>query len=579
MTPPVLDHAIRCCLAKDAEERWQTARDLALELKWIGEPGTQAGIQASAEKGKKGWLWMAWSTALLVAAALAVNAILYWEKRPTVALPVRFEIALPPNSFNFTLSPNGQMLAIIAPGPDGRNTVWVHAMDSLETRVVRGTENVTGPPVFWSPDSRFIAFQTGTALKKIDISGGPPQAICDISSIVLGGDWNRNDTIIVGTTGNGILQVPAGGGAPSYLTTTAGRNEIHAFPTFLSDGRHFIYLRAPQNACVYAGSLGIHPEQQSSEQILATTIMPGYAPSEEGGRGRLLFMREGSLLAQSFDERRLELLGDPSLVAEQVGTFLLSANFSASASGALAYRAGKTAAPISELGWYDRQGKELGAAGERGAYTYLDLALSSDGRRVACTRINPKAGPGENIWLLDLARGLGVPFTFDLAPDGSPVWSPDGERVAYSATRPGGVGIYAKTANGTGKEQTLLGASGFPKYSNDWSRDGHFLLYTQQDPKTNADLWVLPLTGDGKSAGVPTPIANSEFNEGQGQFSPDMHWIAYASDESGRPEIYVQPFPGPPGGGGKTPISQNGGSSHAGDVTARSCSIYRSAEK
>jgi eukaryotic-like serine/threonine-protein kinase len=559
-TPPVLDHAIRRCLAKDAEERWQTARDLALELKWIAEPGTWAGIQPSAEKGKKGWPRMAWSTALLVTAALAVNAFLYWEKRPTVAAPVRFEIALPPNSIDFTISPNGQELAIIAPGPEGRYAVWVRALDSLETRVLRGTENMNGTPVFWSPDSRFIAFQAGAALKEIDISGGPPRAICDISSTVLGGDWNRDDTIIVGTTGNGILQVPAGGGVPTYITTTGGRNEIHAFPTFLPDGRHFIYLRAPQDAGVYGGSLGIQPEQQSSQRILATTLMAVYAPSEDGG-GRLLFMSQGSLLAQSFDDRRMELLGDPVPVAERVGTFLLSANFSASASGVLAYRAGETATPVSGLAWYDRQGKELGEAGESGTFTYADLALSPNGTQVAATRIDPKApGASERIWLLDLARGVSVPFTFDLAPDGSPVWSPDGNRVVYFASRAGGVGIYEKAANGAGKEQTLLGTTGNTKFPNDWSRDGRWLLYTERDAKTNGGLWVLPLKGDGSSAGAPMAIANTEFNEGEGQFSPHMRWIAYASDESGRQEIYVQPFPAPPGGGGETPISRDGGS-------------------
>ncbi|MGC1617728.1 MAG: protein kinase [Candidatus Acidiferrum sp.] len=559
MTPPALEHAIRRCLAKDREERWQTARDLALEFRWIAEMGTQAGIPASAEETRKSWRWIALSALILLGVALAVNAWLYWGRKRPVGATVRFQIALPAHSANFTLSPDGQELAIVAPGPDGRNAVWVRTMDSLVTRVLPGTENVTGPPVFWSPDSRFIAFQAGTKLKKIYVSGGPPQPICDIPDVVLGGDWNREDTIIVGTNGKGLMQVPAGGGVASLLTTTGGRNEIHAFPSFLSDGRHFVYLRAPQNPGIYAGELDVKPEQQSFKQILSTTLMAYYTSSDEAGVGWMLFMREGSLLAQPFDERRIAMKGDPVPVADQVDTFLLSANFSASRRGVLAYRRGKPEIQFSGLGWYDRQGKELGVAGEPGTYGYVDLALSPDGRRVAATRISPKTGPSQNIWLLDLAHGLDVPFTFDLSPDGSPIWSPDGERVAFSATRSGGVGIYAKAANGAGKEQMILGASSYPKYSNDWSSDGHFLLYTQQDPKTNADLWVLPLAGDGTSTGVPTPIANTEFNEGQGQFSPDTKWIAYASDESGRPEIYVQMFPLPPGGGGKIPVSRGGG--------------------
>jgi serine/threonine protein kinase len=559
-TPPALDHAIRRCLAKDLEERWQSARDLALELKWMAEASSQTGALAPGRPRNTIPHWLGWGAAiLLIVVVSALNAYLYWDKKQPAAVPVRFEIPLPAGSLTFTLSPNGHQLAIQAPGPDGRKLIWIRALDSLETHPLPGTEDVLGPPVIWSPDSRLVAFQAGNKLKKIDISGCPPQAICNVSVSVMGGAWNRDDTIIFGTVGDGIMRVSAGGGVPSLLTTTGGRNEVHTFPFFLSDGKHFVYLRAPENPGIYSGSIELKPEQQSSKQILGTPLMADYLPSTDGGRGRLLFMREGTLLTQLFDERRLEPVGEPVSLAEHVGSFLLSASFSVSANGVLAYRAGKTAIPLSGLNWYSRQGEDLGSAGEFGTTAYTDLALSPEGTRLATTRVDPKADSEQSIWLLDLIRGVNARFTFDVAPDFAPVWSPDGTRIAYGAWRSGGSAIYQKLSNGAGKEQVLVNATNDSKVPNDWSRDNRFLLYTQQDARMNADLWVLPLSDGGLSSGVPTPFANTQFNEAGGQFSPDARWIAFTSDESGKSEVYVQPFPTPPGGGGKIPVSRGGG--------------------
>jgi serine/threonine protein kinase len=558
MTPQTLNHAIGRCLAKDTEERWQTARDLGHELKWIAESSAQGGAFASTGQEKIARLWLAWSVAALLGVTAVLIAILHWGRRSPAAEPVRFEVPLPPGNLSFTLSPNGRQLAFPVPGPD--QPIWIRPLDSLEARPLPGTENVQ-TPVFWSPDSRFIAFQSGNKLKKIDVSGGPPQPICDTSAIVLGGAWNRDGTIIFGTVGSGIMQVPAAGGVPTLLTATSGRNEIHVFPSFLSDGRHFVYLRAPENTGLYVGALDLKPDQQSSKRVLATPVMAVYVPSPEAGMGRLLFMREGSLLAQPFDERRLEPVGEPILFAEHVASFLLSGAYSASFSGVLAYRPAKTGPGLSELTWFDRQGKELSVAGEPSStYAYFDLALSPDATRVAASRIDLSVmGSEQGIWLLDLARGVSTRFTFDATPDLSPVWSPDGSRIAFSAARAGGTGIYQKASDGAGKEQVLLGATDEARVPNDWSRDGRFLLYSQQDPRTKADLLALPLTSDATPAGVPTPFANTEFNEDQGRFSPDTHWVAYVSDESGRSEIYVQSFPAATGGGSKTRVSRDGG--------------------
>jgi Tol biopolymer transport system component len=561
MTSAVLDHAIVCSLAKNPEDRWQTARDLALELKWTAESGAQTGIVTPVGQRKAGRRWLTWSVAALLGITVAVATFLVRGQRPPpVTTPVRFEIRLPPGTLNFTLSPDGRQLAFLAPDTDGRNHVWIRALDSLEPRPLPGTENVQGPPVFWSPDSRFIAFQAGNKLKKIDISSGPPQDICDASVDIIGGAWNRDGIVIFGTLGNGMMQVPAAGGIAALLTTTGGRNEVHTFPSFLPDGRHFLYLRAPENPGIYLGSIDVKPEQQSSRRILSTSLMAVYAPSADSGMGRLFFLREGTLLAQAFDEKSLLLQGDPIPVAERVGSLFLSGQFSVSPSGVLAFRGGKTALWLSRLSWFDRQGKQLGNAGEPEAYSYTDLALSPDGTRLAATRIDPKAGGEGDIWLLDLIRGVSTRFTFDLAPDSAPVWSPDGTRVAFAAPRAGGNGIYQKATNGSGKEEELVHATGDPKRPDDWSHDGRFLLYTHVDPRTHADLWVLPLAGNGTPSGTATPFANTEFSEEQGRFSPDARWIAYASDESGRSEIYIQPFPVPPNGGSKMPISRDGGS-------------------
>ncbi len=560
MTSAVLDHAIAVCLAKSPENRWQSARDLAIELKWAAESVAKAGILAAGDRRKAGRQWVAWGVAALLGVTVVLTTFLFRGKRPSVITPVRFEIRLPVGARTFTFSPDGRKLAFLAPGTDGRDVVWIRALNSLEPHPLPGTENIL-VPVFWSPDSRFIAFQSGSKLKKIDISGGPPQDICDAFAGVFGGGWNREGTIIFGTGGNGIMQVPAAGGVPALLTTTEGRNEVHTFPSFLPDGQHFFYLRAPNNPGIYLGSLNVKPEQQNSRRILSTPVMAVYAASADARVGHLLFLREGTLLAQAFDERILQPQGNPIPVAERVGSLFLSGFFSVAPGGALAYSAGPGVLWLSQLTWFDRQGRKLGSAGQPGTYSYADFALSPDGTRLAASKVDPRMGQGETgIWLLDLLRGVSTRLTFDLSPDSAAVWSPDGSRVAFAAYRAGGYGIYQKATNGAGKEQELVRATGDPRFPDDWSRDGRFLLFTQRDPRTHGDLWVLPVAGDGTASGTATPFANTEYSEGQGRFSPNAHWIAYASDESGRSEIYIQPFPAPPNGGSKTAISRDGGS-------------------
>ena len=560
LAPAALDHTIAQCLAKSVSHRWQVARDLALELKWMAEPGAlNASPVIPSTRKPRNWT-LVWAALAFFAAALALNTYLLWTSKAPTAAITRFEMTLPHGAANFTQSPDGRKLVILAPGPDGRHMLWLRSLSSLETQPIPGTENVLGPPVFWSPDSRFVAFQALGKLRKVDASGGPPQDICETSYAVLGGAWNSDDTILIGTDSTGILRVPASGGTPEPVTTTGNRNEVHGFPSFLPDGRHFIYLRAPENPGIFVGSIATKPEEQSSTMIVRTPVMAVYAPFGDRG-GRLLFVREGTLIAQRLDEREFQLQGDPIPLASQIGSYLLSAGFTVSGDRILAFRSGKTASPQSKLSWFNRQGKALGYVGEEGAFSYNDLALSPDGERIAATRISGAgARLDEGIWIIDVNRGASTRFTQDVAPDFSPAWSPDGKRIAFSASRSGGMGIYQKSGSLGDHEELLVGASENPKYASDWSRDGRFLLYTQQSKTTNYDLYFLRLNPDGKPAGSPEPFMDDTYNEGQGQFSPNGKWIAYASDESGDSDVYLRQFSGTHATGTAIRVSRGGGS-------------------
>lgn len=337
------------------------------------------------------------------------------------------------------------------------------------------------------------------------------------------------------------------------------RNESsHAYPSFLPDGKHFIYLRGGaglESTGAYVGSLDVKPENQDSKRLLEVRFGPEYVPSSEGGAGYLLFVREGTLMAQSFDPVRLQLSGEPVRVAEPVLTYRTSAWFSASSNGVLAYRSG--GAGSTPLVWFDRQGNAVGFFGEPAEYN--DIALSPDGTRVAVGRRGQQAREFNSIWQLDLSYGGSMRLTFHSGRDGTPIWSPDSSRIAFLSNSGGLFTLYSKPSTGAGNEESLLQSSD-PKFPNDWSRDGRFLLYSSVDPKTKSDLWILQDPAGHLHDRKPALYLRTEFNESQGQFSPDTRWVAYTSDESGRQEIYVQPFPVSPEHAGKWMVSSGGGS-------------------
>jgi len=556
MTPPAFNRVVKTCLAKDPEDRFQTAHDVKLQLEWIAEGGSQAGLPAPVVARRKNREKLAWTiaSAAILAAGLAVVG--YLRRAPADAFRMR-SFLLPPETSEFdlagvnggslTISPDGRLTTFAAKGPDGKTLLWLRSLGDLAAKPIAGTEGATFP--FWSPDSRFLAFFADGKLKKVDISGSPPLDVCDAPNGRSGG-WNRDGVILFSPdTTTALSRVPASGGAPTPATKLdAARAETtHRWATFLPDGKHFLYMagshgqgmKSESNA-IYVGALG------SDEKMLLLQARSNVAYAS----GYLLYMRERVLLAQPFDAGSRRFRGDPVPLAENVhyDTGFFRGVFSVSEKGLLVYGAGAADAK-ARLRWFDRAGKPIGEPiGE--AAEYQSLAVSPDGSRIAAAVVDPGTG-APDIWIFD-SRGVRTRLTFG-APSAAAVWSPDGARIAYTKVEKQiQSGVYVKSASGGGQEEALFHGEGQAGPS-DWSRDGRFLAMDVLKPggKTKGDIWILPLFGDRKAY----PFVATEFDENGGGFSPDGRWFCYTSSESGKPEVYVVPFPGP---GGKWQISSGG---------------------
>ena len=546
LTPPALDRAIRRCLAKDPENRWQVARDLLLELNWIAEAtGSQSAVPAPVVSRRKLRERLAWATVAALALAVAVFSTVFWHRVSSSPATVRFLVLPPENSYinpaaGAAVSPDGHYVAFVAPDSTGKEILWIRSFDSLTARSLPGTEGATYP--FWSPDGRWIGFfdialfAGRSSLKKIDVSGGPPVTVTTAIAGE-GGTWNQNDVIVFGTGATRLLyRVSAAGGQVVPITkesetVTVSRGGVH----FLPDGNHYLY-DAPDSGTgrsVYVASL----ESDSGKLLVESGESAVYQ------QGRLLYLRGSTLVAQPFDEKRLAVVGPASTLAEHVYSF------SASRDGAvLSYWTG-IVPNEPQLIWFDRSGNQIGTLGA--PISQGNVHISPDGMKVAAEIYDPQISDTDSdIWLYDTARGVKTRFTARPGTARGPCWSPDGKHLVFSSNRRGHFDMYVKSADGSGNEE-LLYESAIGKYCQGWAPDGKSILFMSVD-NANRDLWTLPVVGDRK----PIPYLRTEFSEAGGQYSPDGHWVAYFSDESGRNEVYVRSVLGT---GGKLLVSTSGG--------------------
>jgi len=566
-TPMRVRVLLQRCLHKDPKRRLRDIGDARISLDEVIEraPEDAPSLAAVSSPVKRSWrVWLLAGIAGLLALATGFFAFLYLHQKPPFVRAIRFEIPLPeklmPSGF-FSVSPDGSKLAFDATGTDGQSRVWVRSLEALEAQPINGTEGASDQP-FWSPDSRFIGFFAGGKLHKIDLSGGPPVTLCDSPSH-FGGTWSSDDKIAFGSA-SGLIQVSASGGTPSPITTDGEA----AGPSFLPDGRHIVYLYPSTQRSgfgIYVSMVGAKPGQQSWKKLLSDRSSPIYVPSSDPAVGYLLFVRgaRGTLMAQPFDTRRLEVSGEAVPIAEPV----YITGFGASATNVLVYLisgqvgGGTMTGNIQgQLTWFDRQGKVLGAIGDPGLYR--SVALSPDGKQVAFDRLDPQT-QNRNIWVYDFVRGVTTRFTFDSETAVNPLWSSDGSHIAFASRRGGATyDLYQKASNLTGDEELLFKSDqAVSSLPSSWSPDGRFLLYF--NPGSPQHLWSLTV-GTGAADRKPVLLEHSEFDERSARFSPDGRWIAYSSNESGRDQIYVRPFDAPSVTGGTTVtgkwmVSKDGG--------------------
>jgi eukaryotic-like serine/threonine-protein kinase len=559
--PPALDKIVHRCLEKKPEQRFHSAHDLGFALEALSLPSSSSGVEriapaleATALTERRGWReHIAWLVAGALGLALLALGWAYLTRPSADTRAVRLTFT-PPQGLAFdngfddfvSVSPDGQKLAFTGRAADGKRQLWVRSLGATQAQVLPDTEDALYP--FWSPDSRSLGFGARGKLKRIELAGGRPQTLCDATEL-RGGTWNRAGVILFANIySSGLFQVPATGGEPKQVTSPdpARREGRHLYPCFLPDGRHFLYRVTGTDASqrVFAGSL----DDKEVKQVLTNAAPALYAPP-----GWLLFVRDGALLAQAFDAAQLELKGEAFFITQPTNTAnVLGVPHSVSDNGVLIWQGDRQRE--YQLAWFDRAGNQVGTVGapmevERGQFPHL----APDGKRVAIRRRDPQL-QNADVWVIDLERSLPTRLTSNPAADDYPIWSPDGSQIVFSSILGDTPGLYQKAASGLGAEKLLLKGHGAP---TDWSRDGRFIFYFPSMGKSRGNLWVLPLADPAN----PYPLLSTAFEVSQAQLSPDGHWLAYVSDESGSYEIYVQAFTADGKlGGDKVRVSPGGGS-------------------
>jgi serine/threonine protein kinase/Tol biopolymer transport system component len=534
---PPLRSLLHRCFKKDPKRRLQEIADARIEIEEIlKEPAVAAGTNVIATTGRRKRDWTAWVLVVVICSVLSAVSVFYFtrtEPPPEIRLQINTpSTADPVLAVSFAISPDGRRL-VFAASNEGKNQLLLRPLDSLVAQPLAGTEGGAHP--FWSPDGGSLGLFADRKLKRVDLNGSATQVLAN-APFPGGGAWNSEGVIVFAPQTGPLYKVLASGGDPVPLTRLETGETLHRAPHFLPDGKHFLYFALGQTSGLYVGSLDGSQPKRIGNTDTSGFVMPS---------GVLLFQRQSTLLAQRFDLRRQELSGDPVSVASGVTSDSIGVGGFSAMPGIVAYRT--QVALGTRLTWFDRSGKVLSTIG--GPQAMSDVELSPDGRRVAQSRtVNGNA----DVWLVETARGVPTRFTVDAALDAFPVWVPDGSRIVFSSNRKGVFNLYQKLASGAGPDELLL-ESDRTSVPNDISRDGRYVLFTVQDLQNNdEDLWILPMFGDKK----PFPFIKSPFDKRFGQFSPDGRWVAYESNESGRDEIYAQPFPGP---GGKSQISTNGG--------------------
>ena len=555
MSPPALDRVVRTCLAKDPEERFQTVHDLKLQLQWIAEGGTQLGVPAPVAHRRKNRERLAWASGVILALLVAGGFLARERMQHHEVLQF---VVMPPEKTNFNfrglagppvLSPDGKLVAFVATvqGQIGNRALWLRSLDTVEARALAGTEGATYP--FWSPDSRFVGFFAGGKLKKLEVATGVILAICDVAE-GRGGSWNEEGVILFGTRDNVLYRVPASGGLPVAVTSFDKHlnQTSHRFPYFLPDGDHYIYVAQAPEPRVYWTSLSAPRAVQVGDLNSNVAFVKGY----------LLFVREGTLMAQPFSPARGTLSGEPQPIGEQIqyDPQFNFAVFSASKGGEVAYQAGAVDVG-TKLILIDRAGKE--SLLDQEPAMIENVAVEPSGGRVALSIRD--AGTHADIWLYQLAGKQKTRFTFD-QQSCCPVFSPDGSKMVYESSIQKGASsttLRLKAASGLGSEQVLL-QSPDELYPICWSPDGRYVLVERNAlaPKREWELWAVPVN----TSQPAFLLVKSADNARNPVVSPDGRWLAFAGMDTGRYEIYVVPFrpdPSNPNPAGKWQVSSGGG--------------------